>query len=528
MKKQLWWTTSALLVAAIFIYIAIYAMQSSTLVKYHQNLTTYNLKEFFSNFKVPQIVPASITEPGLVDIAVLVPATTRKIKSPSLKNLSLTKICIPSIIATAEPNYHYKIYIGTEGYDYLATQLDALRNMSADNVQIIPLVVEGGTENKVINAIALQAYKDGVMYMSRINDDTKFITKHWTSLGIQTLRNYKPTNVGVVGPTCEQGNTAIMTHDMVHRTHMDIFKYYYPPVFENWYLDNWITFVYQPDRSTKLTNWEVVHTMEQGTRYEVDETKSKWTKILVTLGKVAIDSFIKKSSSHQTLRVIAYSLFGSEPSFTNGAIENAKLASKIYPGWAVRVYHDMTVPRYVLDKLRQENVQLIELIYSPLEPKTDWNLLVAFDPSIDRYIIRNIDSRLTWRERAAVDQWIESGKRFHIMRDHPFHSNNIVPIGLWGATHDAIPDIVTLIHTYDTNRPNYGTLQQFLNKEIWKFAKVSVIQHDSFSCEKYPGSVPFPTQRNGWEYVGSIYKDGKIRKKDFETLVNTDEAAKCI
>ena len=60
-------------------------------------------------------------------------------------------------------------------------------------------------------------------------------------------------------------------------------------MFENWYLDNWITFVYQPDRSTKLTKWEVVHTMEQGTRYEVDETKSKWTKILVTLGNRLIN-----------------------------------------------------------------------------------------------------------------------------------------------------------------------------------------------------------------------------------------------
>ena len=197
--------------------------------------------------------------------------------------------------------------------------------------------------------------------------------------------------------------------------------------------------------------------------------------------------------------------------------ENAKLASKIYPGWTVRVYHDRTVPRYVLDKLRQENVQLIELLYSPLEPKTDWNVFVAFDPSVDRYIIRNIDSRLTWHERAAVDQWIESGKRFHIMRDHHFHSNNTVPNGLWSATHDAVPDIVTLIHTYTTNMAKYGTLQQFLNKEIWKRISYSTW---FFFVWEISGECAFPNETQ-WMGVCREYIQGwKNTQKGFWNITD--------
>jgi hypothetical protein len=73
--------------------------------------------------------------------------------------------------------------------------------------------------------------------------------------------------VGVVGPNCKHGNQNILTHDMVHRTHLDIFHYYYPPEFENWWADNWITNVYKPNRSTKSKTWAVHHKMIHGTQY---------------------------------------------------------------------------------------------------------------------------------------------------------------------------------------------------------------------------------------------------------------------
>lgn len=62
----------------------------------------------------------------------------------------------------------------------------------------------------------------------RINKDTRFITQNWTSVGIKTLSEFKPQNVGVVGSICEEGNTRILLHDMVHMTHLDIFGYFIP------------------------------------------------------------------------------------------------------------------------------------------------------------------------------------------------------------------------------------------------------------------------------------------------------------
>lgn len=68
---------------------------------------------------------------------------------------------------------------------------------------------------------------------------------------IRSLRSYSPPNVGVVGPVCAEGNAKILTHDLVHRHHLSIFEFYYPPVLSDWWMDDWITHVYGTRRFTK-------------------------------------------------------------------------------------------------------------------------------------------------------------------------------------------------------------------------------------------------------------------------------------
>ena len=87
------------------------------------------------------------------------------------------------------------------------------------------------------------AYEDGADYMYRVNDDTKFVGP-WADTAVHALGAFDPANVGVVGPICPEGNTLIMTHDLVHRTHLDIFEHYYPPIFSDWWMDDWISHVY--------------------------------------------------------------------------------------------------------------------------------------------------------------------------------------------------------------------------------------------------------------------------------------------
>ena len=95
----------------------------------------------------------------------------------------------------------------------------------------------------------------------------------WAHAAVSNLRSLRPPLVGVTGPRVKGGNAAILTHDFVHRTHLDVFPTYYPPALCDWWLDDWITLVYRPHRSTHLKSktgpvWEVKHhTSKHGRRY---------------------------------------------------------------------------------------------------------------------------------------------------------------------------------------------------------------------------------------------------------------------
>ena len=235
-------------------------------------------------------------------VGILIPTSTRKILSPSLKNLSLIKTSLPSIYETLEEKFIYRIYLGIDEGDFLETVQDELQTMFDC---VIPVIVHGKNYVKSVNTIAERAYTDGMDYFVRTNDDTCFVTKNWTSVAINKLRDYHPENIGVVGPTCKEGNTKILTHDMVHRQHLEIFDFYYPPYLENWWTDDWITQVYEPRKVTKLTSWVVKHIMLD-TRYTVDFERQKWADTLIKYDKSRLNTYIGcncdkcENSAHNT------------------------------------------------------------------------------------------------------------------------------------------------------------------------------------------------------------------------------------
>ncbi|XP_053384546.1 uncharacterized protein LOC123535611 [Mercenaria mercenaria] len=256
-------------------------MFSNTTDKSKQNAFPLNIS--VANSDSVQFNKSAIT------VGILVPSSTKRIKNPLLEQLSLVKICIPSIYKTIEEEYTYIIYVGIDKGDYLETVKDKLET-TFDKVKTV--VTRGGTFTRTVNAIAREAYQDGMDYLVRINDDSSFETRNWTSVGISSLLHYTPLNVGVVGPTCHEGNTHILTHDMVHRTHLEIFDFYYPPYFDNWWADDWITEVYKPVRSTKLSTWIVKHLKTHGSRYIVDHKKKGRLAKTLTFDKERLTEYL--------------------------------------------------------------------------------------------------------------------------------------------------------------------------------------------------------------------------------------------
>ncbi len=82
-------------------------------------------------------------------------------------------------------------------------------------------------------------------------------------------------------------------YDFVHRSHMDVFGFYYPRTFIDWYADTWITDVYKPDRMTKLTNVNLKHTLSLGTRYKVHGKSKTQVLDVINHGKDKLTRYVQ-------------------------------------------------------------------------------------------------------------------------------------------------------------------------------------------------------------------------------------------
>ena len=125
-----------------------------------------------------------------------------------------------------------------------------------------------------------------------------------------------------------------------------------------------------------------------------------------------------------------------------------------------------------------------------------WRFLSA--DSDDVVVSRDTDSRITQREVDAINEWLESDKDFHIMRDHPFHGTQILG-GMWGCRNGILRGITEWINNY--NKGDFWQVDQnFLKEVVYPKVKYNAIVHDEFFEKK-----PFPTKRKPREFVGQAF-----------------------
>jgi hypothetical protein len=131
------------------------------------------------------------------------------------------------------------------------------------------------------------------------------------------------------------------------------------------------------------------------------------------------------------MKLITFSLFGDNPLYCVGAVENARLAKEIYPDWTARFYVADDVPNEYIRQLKEHDA---EVFINPRMSAYDglhWRFRPFQDTQVTAWISRDCDSRLSWRERRAVDEWLQTDKSCHLMRDSHNHSYTIMA-GMFG------------------------------------------------------------------------------------------------
>jgi tetratricopeptide (TPR) repeat protein len=210
--------------------------------------------------------------------------------------------------------------------------------------------------------------------------------------------------------------------------------------------------------------------------------------------------------------VISFSLWGSHPRYLRGALHNALRAGTVYPGFKCRFYVDASVPADLLDALSGTGA---ELEMDEGAPSTRHRLtrrfLVADDPAVASYLVRDCDSLVNEREALAVSAWLDSGQSFHVMRDWWTHTDPILA-GMWGGIGGALPPIAPLIESYrskEIETPNWD--QWFLRDRIWPSIRDAALVHDRLFTTR--GSQPFPGAKpQGNYHVGQ--NEFAVRKEE--------------
>ena len=256
-----------------------------------------------------------------------------------------------------------------------------------------------------------------------------------------------------------------------------------------------------------------------------------------------------KSKERKYFQVKSVQFIYRMTGFIQGIADNLELLPRHYPGWIIRVYYDLEPDDPELKLLcdlacSAPSLDICHVRNNPASGDIsqifamNWRFFPTLDPNVDMFASRDLDSRINSREKAAMEvsvpscmtqadicvcseltflsqDWYQTKKHFHFMRDNPAHGIEILGSG-WGvrlgpqgsevrrvfrdawrtASHDTMfwaarkaygPDQVTWVNWIDpASSTILSMFQGFLKRYIWPWAKWSAVSHDSYFCKQFP------------------------------------------
>lgn len=220
-------------------------------------------------------------------------------------------------------------------------------------------------------------------------------------------------------------------------------------------------------------------------------------------------------------KVISFSLFGNNPKYIVGAKCNVEIAKIIYPDWTCRFYCGESVDEnYVQELKNHDNTEVILMKENDEVPYMSWRFFAADDSDIT--IFRDADSRLSYREKKLVDEFIESDFMIHDIRDHYLHDN--IMGGMWGIKKGLISNFKEIIverFIDEKNSNEYGKDQFFLRDYIVKNYKKHILVHDSKhdrNTDKDDGKFKVenikinPVNNNHRHFIGEVIHESNFNK----------------
>jgi len=188
----------------------------------------------------------------MVKCAFCVPSTTRNRDWERVEDTYLWKILFSSL-ERYTPDHDITVFVGYDEIDPIYSQEEERMKPQAvfKNFKIEWVVFGSeykGKLNLIWNNLADISLRRGFEYLKILGDDIRLPNDScWLGCFINKLK--KNENIGFSAGW--SNNDEIPTQFLIHKTHIDIFGWVYPPEIPNYGVDDWMYLVY-PE---KYRNW---------------------------------------------------------------------------------------------------------------------------------------------------------------------------------------------------------------------------------------------------------------------------------
>lgn len=169
-------------------------------------------------------------------------------------------------------------------------------------------------------------------------------------------------------------------------------------------------------------------------------------------------------------KIISISVWGDNPRYTIGFKRQYELCKEFYPDWKIKLYTD--------NKNRFSEFKDVDIVeISDGSYGMYWRFFSLFESEDNIVLVRDSDSRITIREKMAVDEWLSSDKKFHTFKDHEAHYEFPIIGCAFGLKGRLAESLLDKMQSYRKAYPVYLGDQYYLRDVVWPEVKNSSLIH---------------------------------------------------
>lgn len=211
------------------------------------------------------------------------------------------------------------------------------------------------------------------------------------------------------------------------------------------------------------------------------------------------------------LKAFCFCIYGTKPKYTLGLLENLKLITSNYKDFDNLIYYSDDVPEHILTICKSfANTYLIPSIHTKIPMINRLYCIDNFRNKYDYIFSRDADSRVTQRDMYCINEFIESEKSFHAIRDHFYHKRRIMG-GMFGVyTKKFTSNLTSLFETYEKSHSDlttYGTDEKFLENVLHPLVKEDILIHSNIVGYKGETIKTIDIdQIDSYDFIGNVYE----------------------